>query len=315
MNFSLFHQALKGVRMSDAQDSNRLEQSIRPTVWTPEDASRFLTSAIQEAQRPLAEALRQRPITTKGLLLLVGIMTLACAIVITFFSRQLDKTEQAAERAVGARDEALTQKLELLAKTEGLEARLAVAQEVQAAIRTESAELRNDAEEFRRLKEENQRFRRQGAILRNQISGLEMEKQALAKQLEAVKSLLIDEAEDLRIGGGNAQRLDLKSDPVVPPETSTPAPEPPPAPEPTTTPEAPPAPELSEAKPIENAPENRPASEEPKETSAEAKETNESASEISTEIPAETKALERSAPETASHPAGMEVPEDKGNGK
>ncbi|MDR1535642.1 MAG: hypothetical protein LBU64_11215 [Planctomycetota bacterium] len=175
--------------MSDNLDPGKLEKDIRPAIWTPEDASRFLTAAIHEAQRPLAEALRQRPVTTRGLLLIVGIMFLSAAAVVLFLSRQLEKVELTGQKALGERERAVEERLELQTRADGLESRL-------AEVQNQNSGLRADSEELRRIREENQRFRRQTGLLRSQISGLELEKQALLQQLEAVRALIIDAEEE-----------------------------------------------------------------------------------------------------------------------
>ena len=182
--------------MSASQDPSRMEHDGRPVVWTPEDASRFLTAAIHESQRPLAEALGQRPITTKGLLIvLAAVVGYAAASIWLFSSRvssQLEKAEQAAREAGMAKDAVQGEKAELLSRAAVLESRLDSAREDNSRLKTEASGLREGEEELRRARSDNQRFRRQVDLLRSQISGLEMEKTALARQLEALKALALD---------------------------------------------------------------------------------------------------------------------------
>ncbi len=180
----------------------REEPDNKVTVWTPEDASRFLASAINEAQRPLADALK-RPSVSPGIVALIVILLVAAACAIGWvLLRQLEKSERAADTARTARDAAVNQWHELQAKSEGLTAKLSAEMEQQERLRREylsetehlktiAAGHRDNEEELKRIRGEMQRHRRQNELLRNQISGLEMEKQALARQLEAVKALAL----------------------------------------------------------------------------------------------------------------------------
>ena len=183
--------------MSASQDSNRMDQDSRPVVWTPEDASRFLTSAIHESQRPLADALGHRPITTKGLILVlavvIGYAAASLWLLSSRYSSQLEEAKQAAREAGKAKDSVLDEKAELLSRAAVLESRLDSAKDDNSRLKTEASGLKEGEEELRRSRNDNQRFRRQIELLRSQIAGLEMEKTALARQLEALKALALDE--------------------------------------------------------------------------------------------------------------------------
>ncbi|MCC8180423.1 MAG: hypothetical protein LIP23_05880, partial [Planctomycetes bacterium] len=178
-------------------------------VWTPEDASRFLTSAIHEAQRPLADALKRRSVSAGVLALVVILLAAAATVVGWVLHSQLVKAEAAAEAAREAGASAINQRHELLARTEGLNAKLAAETEQLEQLRrqyradterleTELTANRGNEDELKRIPTEMQRNRRQNLLLRSQISGLEMEKQALARQLAAVKALAMadDEIDD-----------------------------------------------------------------------------------------------------------------------
>lgn len=158
----------------------------KSVVWTPEDASRFLTAAIHEAQRPLAEALKHRPVTSKALAVLVALLVLGAAAIGLILSSQLEKSEKVAAEARQAREVVLTDKAELQAKSSILEERLNSANMAITG-------MRNNEGELKRTKTDLQRSRRQNELLRNQIAGLEMEKMALARQLEAVKAMALDQ--------------------------------------------------------------------------------------------------------------------------
>ncbi len=248
---------------NDSGPAKREEES-HPVVWTPEDASRFLTNAIHESQKPLADALKSRPITTSTLVLVLVIIVAAAAGIGWILYMQLEKTEKLADSARTSRDEALLQQHQLQAKSETLEARLESAKaefdRLNQEYLTESESLRgqiqgkrDNEEELRRIQTELTRFRRQNELLRNQISGLEMEKQALARQLEAVRALAIDEGMDF-LDTGDAARQPVPQ--PEPPEETPPLsrmtepvqPEPPVA-------EAPVLPAPSEPAPMPAAPE------------------------------------------------------------
>lgn len=157
----------------------------KPVAWTPEDANRFLTSAIHEAQRPLEDALKKRPITSGWFAGIIALLVFAAFAIALLLSSQLEKTEQRAENINRLREEILTEKVQLEAKSTLLEERLTnAANEITA--------LQGSGEELRGAKNDLVRFRRQNELLRRQISGLEMEKTALARQLEAVKAMAID---------------------------------------------------------------------------------------------------------------------------
>ncbi|MCC8166204.1 MAG: hypothetical protein LIQ31_08655 [Planctomycetes bacterium] len=169
----------------------------KPVVWTPEDASRFLTSAIHEAQRPLAEALKQRPITARALTVMVAIIIVAALIIALILSNQLEKAEKRAELNQAARDTLLAERHEINAKATTLEDRLnnAIAEQRELASTIDS--LKVNEEVFKKTQADLARFRRQAELLRSQISGLEMEKAAIARQLEAIKALAMEDGEGL----------------------------------------------------------------------------------------------------------------------
>ena len=75
------------------------EESRQPAVWTPEDAARFLSSAIQEAQRPLTDALSRRSISPGMFALVVALLVVSAAACGWFLLDRLEKSEQAAEGA------------------------------------------------------------------------------------------------------------------------------------------------------------------------------------------------------------------------
>lgn len=221
----------------------REEPDNKMTVWTPEDASRFLASAINEAQRPLADALK-RPSVSPGIVVLIVVLLVAAASAIGWvLLRQLDKSERAADTARTARDAAVNQWHELQAKSEGLTAKLSAEMEQQERLRREylaetehlktiAAGHRDNEEELKRIKGEMQRHRRQNELLRNQISGLEMEKQALARQLEAVKALALGEDDGFAAPDASAETpADSVTieEPPVPGPASVPTPTPTPA--------------------------------------------------------------------------------------
>lgn len=159
----------------------------KPVVWTPEDASRFLATAIREAEGPLREELKKRPITATWLGVIIGVFVLGTASIALILSSQVEKMESRAENAGRQREELLTEKAQLQAKSSTLEERLSMASE-------EITTLKGSSEALQSARSDLAKFRRQNELLRSQISGLEMEKVALARQLEAVKALAIDDA-------------------------------------------------------------------------------------------------------------------------
>lgn len=165
------------------------DEEPKPVVWTPEDASRFLTAAIHEAQRPLADALQQRPVTTRVLAIIVCILVAGAAVIGLILSSQLEKAEKRTASAQSDREKALQEKMALQAQSHVLETRLHTATAAMAKLQT-------DEGEFRKAKADLQRAQRQNRLLLNQITGLEMEKRALAHQLEAVKAMAFDDDGD-----------------------------------------------------------------------------------------------------------------------
>lgn len=190
---------------NDTSPIRREEEETRQvSVWTPEDAARFLSSAIQESQRPLTEALRQRSVSPGMFALVILLLVASAAGSGWILLDRLDKSEMTAETARRERDIAINQRNETQIKTESLAARLSASQESaeralrekeaeNARLRTETAGLKGNEDELKRLRADIQRHRRHNELLRNQISGLEMEKQALARQLNAVKALALSD--------------------------------------------------------------------------------------------------------------------------
>ena len=211
------------------------EENRAVNVWTPEDASRFLTSAIQEAQRPLTDALRQRSVSP-------GIFALVVAILIAFAALggwvllgRLDKADRAAENARAEREMALDKRHEIQARQEALIARLTAVQEYgertrreleaeNEILRTQVVGFKTGEEELKRLRTDLNRHRRQADLLRNQISGLEMEKQALARQLSAVKALAAGDEEDREDHGDSfpPDPVDEENVPLIAPAPALP---------------------------------------------------------------------------------------------
>lgn len=168
----------------------------QPVVWTPEDASRFLTSAINEAQRPLADALKNRPITTKGLYLLVGSLLAAGLIIVLLLSGQVEKAEQRAAMSQDKHEQAFAEKYEIQAQHSTLQDRLNMVNDQHEELRGHVETLRKKEEVHKKTQTDLFRFRRHNEALRSQISGLEMEKAALSRQLDALKVMMDDEPED-----------------------------------------------------------------------------------------------------------------------
>lgn len=162
----------------------------KPVVWTAEDASRFLTSAIHEAQKPLAEALKQRPITARALTMLIAVIVVAAFAIALILSSQLEKTEKRADRALQAREEIMTEKMVLQAQTQALEDRLNSIQSRHDELYGQVADLKMNEERHRRTISELARFKQSNDILRDYISGLEQEKASLSTKL--MKALSIE---------------------------------------------------------------------------------------------------------------------------
>ncbi|MCD8138843.1 MAG: hypothetical protein LUE17_03530 [Planctomycetaceae bacterium] len=169
----------------------------KPVVWTAEDASRFMTSAIREAQKPLADALKQRPMTSRALTLVISIIIAAALIIGLILSNQLEKTEKRAEGAQLAREEILGEKMVLQAQTQALEDRLNAIQNRHDELYSQVADLKANEERHRRTISELARFRQNNEILREHISGLESEKAALSNKL--LKALSIEPGTDAEL--------------------------------------------------------------------------------------------------------------------
>ncbi|MDR1613304.1 MAG: hypothetical protein LBT97_11065 [Planctomycetota bacterium] len=178
--------------------------SRKINVWTPEDAARFLSSAIQEAQRPLTDALRQRSVSPGLFALVIALLVAAAAVCGWILFDRLEKSDQAADGARMDREYAVGQRYDLQARHDALASRYTAAQEIAdrsrrelgseiERLRTEIAGLKANEDELRRLRADHQKYRRRDEQLRNQIAGLELENQALARQLSAVKALSLSE--------------------------------------------------------------------------------------------------------------------------
>lgn len=174
---------------TDDKTSVQKIDETTPVVWTAEDASRFLTSAIHEAQKPLADALKQRPITSRALTLLVTVLIIAALSIGLILSSQLEKTEKRAERAQQAREEMLTERAALQAQTQSLENRLDGIQSRNTELYSEMAELKTNEERYKRAVSELARFKQHNDLLRDYINGLEQEKAALSEKLMKALSL------------------------------------------------------------------------------------------------------------------------------
>lgn len=179
-----------------SDDTNEAEikkiDDIKPVVWTPEDASRFLTSAINEAQRPLADALKNRPITTKGLYLLVGSLLVAGLVIVLILSGQVERAEKRAAIASDKHEQTFAEKHEIQAQHSTLQDRLSLVNDQHEELRGQVEALRKKEEIHKKTQTDLSRFRRHNDALRSQISGLEMEKAALARQLDALKIMMED---------------------------------------------------------------------------------------------------------------------------
>ncbi len=199
------------------------EEERQVSVWTPEDAARFLSSAIQESQRPLTDVLNKRSISPGIFALVILLLVAAAAACGWVLLDRLEKADKAAETARAGREAAIAQRHEIQSKHETATARLAATQEqmdkLKRELETENERLRAEAmglkgneEELKRLRADISRYRRQSELLRTQISGLEMEKQALARQLSAVKALAIPEDEDSATHyGDTTQAIDIEN--------------------------------------------------------------------------------------------------------
>ena len=185
------------------ENNENHENKERSVVWTSEDASYFLTSAIHEAQQPLANALRSRPITTSSFIFVLLLIFAGAAGAGWILFTQLEKTERIADAARSGLNDALSKQHQLQARSDTLQAQLEAAQTEQErvsrqyrdeneSLRAQMREKRDNEEELRKSQTDLQRFRRQNELLKSQISGLEMEKQALARQLNAVRAMADD---------------------------------------------------------------------------------------------------------------------------
>lgn len=171
-------------------------ENAEPVVWTPEDASRFLTSAIHEAQRPLADALKQRPITSRALALLVGVIVVAGLAIALILASQLEKAERRADVSQDKHETTLIEKHELQTSHATLQDRLASVTDSHAELRDQVDNLKTNEDAHRRARTDLSKFRRHNDALRSQITGLEMEKSALARQLEALKAMMAEPEEE-----------------------------------------------------------------------------------------------------------------------
>jgi len=163
----------------DPRQPPKNQESRLPVIWTPEDAANFLSAAIKEAQRPLAQALQRQGIPPWAFGLIIIVTVAAICLGWLHFDEQLKKawqrnTEQFRElqtvhaKADKARDdkaataEALRQKYdsiveqnalaqgELAARKrqqEELEIKAAIAEKVAAEAQKELRQQRAAAEE------------------------------------------------------------------------------------------------------------------------------------------------------------------------
>lgn len=94
--------------MSEDEPEDRVDDSSRhAVVWTPEDAAHFLTSAIKESQRPLAEALARPGVP-------VRVVYLGCLVGVIFMCGMFFQLYQAQHhiRSVEEERQALSGKIE-----------------------------------------------------------------------------------------------------------------------------------------------------------------------------------------------------------
>ncbi len=220
----------------DKTHVSKIEET-KPVVWTAEDASRFMTSAIREAQKPLADALKQRPMTSRALTLVISIIIAAALIIGLILSNQLEKTEKRAEGAQLAREEIMGEKMVLQAQTKALEDRLNAIQDRHDELYGQVADLKANEERHRRTISELARFRQNNEILREHISGLESEKAALSNKL--LKALSIEPGTDAELDA-------LINETDLPPPAAVAAPQEPAVPETPMTPDEPVEPEEPE---------------------------------------------------------------------
>ncbi len=172
-------------------DGDKIEET-KPVVWTPEDASRFLTSAIHESQRPLADALKQRPVTSKALAVMLTIIVVAAAVIGFILWNQMEKAEKRADSSQSQRDQALIERHQQEAKAVTLLDKLEDAQLKHTALNQRVDSLQGSEEALRRAQSDMAKYRRQAELLKNQIAGLEMEKAAIQRQMDAVRAMVID---------------------------------------------------------------------------------------------------------------------------
>ncbi len=211
---------------TDDKTSVSKHEEAKPVVWTAEDASRFLTSAIHEAQKPLAEALKQRPITSRALTLLIAIIVAAALAIALILSSQLEKTEKRADSALQARDEMLAEKVTLQAQSQAMEDRLNSIQSSHDELYGRVADLKMNEERHRRTISELARFKQSNDILRDHISGLEQEKAALSTKLMRALSIGPGSETNLNVeeaGGEDGDILDIPAEPDTPDEPDIPA--------------------------------------------------------------------------------------------
>lgn len=185
-------------------------ESKRPVVWTPEDASNFLTNAIKESQKPLAEALAKPTIPMSAYLLTIGLMALLCGGGLYFlgkergwYRQQLDTLQQRAtrleDRVVAAESQAAR-----YSETSGEVGRLREREEqLQMELgeyRTRLEQLKDEAARSRRAsvgqQEAAARARNQIRLMQQQFEGLDEEKKALAKQLMIAREMIRSLQED-----------------------------------------------------------------------------------------------------------------------
>ncbi len=92
------------------------EENRQVNVWSPEDAARFLSSAIQQTQRPLTDALNKRSVSPGIFALVIVLLVAAAAACGWVLLDRLEKTEKAADNARNLREQALVQQHEIKSK-------------------------------------------------------------------------------------------------------------------------------------------------------------------------------------------------------
>lgn len=185
-------------------EDERNEQGKRPVVWTPEDASNFLTAAIKESQKPLAEALARPSVPLSAFLVALLVVALLCGAAVAFFLKErawyrqrIDnlqtKTQSLQDKA--ADETARASRLEGAAdQIDRLHAREESLAQQASEYRARIDELKKQADAMRRAStgrlEEVARARNQIRLMQEQIDGIEQEKSALSRQVTSARKLI-----------------------------------------------------------------------------------------------------------------------------